>query len=788
MRQPVSLNNACAYRILVYGIVQGVGFRPFIFNLAHECHLAGWVKNTSAGVVIEVEGNKELITSFIVRIQSEHPPLARIDQIDSLEIPLNGHQKFQILESEVIAEAFQPISPDVAICPDCLKELLDPNNRRYRYPFINCTNCGPRFTIIKDIPYDRSFTTMQAFPMCQSCQAEYENPLDRRFHAQPIACSDCGPSIWIENSDGLPYADGETALTAFRELINQGKIVAVKGLGGFHLACDALNSSAVQELRNRKLRVDKPFAIMMPDIGTVKKYFPLDQAEIDGLVSIERPVVLLDRPTGSRIAPETSPNLSTSGIMLAYTPLHVLLFNDKSGHPNVIDALVMTSGNLSEEPIAYDNSDARVRLREIADAFLMHNRPIHMRCDDSVIRIISDNNVKQKNPVRQYPIRRSRGYAPTPIRIPWKSIPILGCGAELKNTFCLSKDRYAFMSHHIGDLENFETFRSYEEAVGHFEKLFRITPELLVHDSHPDYLSTRYALDRSQNEGLPIYGIQHHHAHIAACMAENHLLNEQPVIGLAFDGTGYGEDGSIWGGEILVATYTNYQRYAHLKYIGLPGGDKAIKEPWRPALSWFNRLNIEWTEDLPPVKWMNDHGIPQAIMLKQIQNSIQCPNTSSMGRLFDAVAAILGIRNVVNYEAQGAIELEAIANQFNSDCYNFLIEDNLNGSFLIDPAPVILGVIQDLRRNILKGDISAKFHNAIVQLVVEISLMIRSESQINSVVLSGGVWQNMFLLYKTINSLQYRDFSVFWHQQVPTNDGGISLGQVAIAANRIRGK
>ncbi len=451
MNQLVLKEKITAFRILVFGIVQGVGFRPFIYTLAQDCHLFGWVKNTSAGVVIEVEGDRKQIFAFVDRLENEHPPLARIEQVDSMEIPVNGHQNFLILESEVIEKAFQPISPDVTVCKDCLEELFEPTNRRYRYPFINCTNCGPRFTIIKDIPYDRPFTTMQTFPMCESCRIEYDNPLDRRFHAQPIACPDCGPSIWLENSEGNAYARGENTLTIFYDLIHQGKIVAVKGLGGFHLACDAMNSKAVQELRNRKLRVDKPFAIMMPDIDTVQKYFACSQLEIDELLSIERPVVLLERPSNSRIAPETSPNLSASGIMLAYTPLHMLLFTGAGETQRKFDALVMTSGNLSEEPIAYDDSDARIRLRELADAFLFHNRPIHMRCDDSVVRVITDHKIEQLNPIRHYPIRRSRGYAPSPLRFSWDSIPMMGCGAELKNTFCLASNQYAFISHHIGE-------------------------------------------------------------------------------------------------------------------------------------------------------------------------------------------------------------------------------------------------------------------------------------------------------------------------------------------------
>ncbi len=785
MSQSVVKENISASRIEVYGIVQGVGFRPFIYNLAHEHHLSGWVKNTSAGVIIEVEGIKQQILTFTDRIISEHPPLAQIVKIESKEILVNGHHHFQILKSESIEKAFQPISPDVAICQDCLKELIDPTNRRYRYPFINCTNCGPRFTIIKDIPYDRPLTTMQPFPMCERCQAEYDNPLDRRFHAQPIACPDCGPSIWIETSESGRYAQGEDALLLFSEYIKQGKIVAVKGLGGYHLACDAMNSHAVQELRDRKLRVDKPFAIMMPDIDTVKKYFTLSQLEFDELQAIERPVVLLERPPNSRIAPETSPKLSTSGVMLAYTPLHVLLFKGVSSTQNQFDALIMTSGNLSEEPIAYDDSDARNRLKSIADAFLMHNRPIHMRCDDSVVRVITEDKIDHKNQIQRYPIRRSRGYAPSPIRIPWNSMPLLGCGAELKNTFCLSKDQYAFISHHIGDLENYETYRSYEEAIAHFEHLFRVDPLYLVYDLHPDYLSSHYALERGESDGLGIIGTQHHHAHIAACMVENQIPREETVIGLAFDGTGYGEDGAIWGGEILLANYTKFKRYAHLKYIGLPGGDKAIKQPWRTALSWMHTLNIDWSADLPPVHWVQSQGIPAEIVRKQLNNSKQTPKTSSMGRLFDAVAAILGIREVANYEAQGAIELEACSNQRISDFYSFSLEENQNGPLCIDPSPVIIGLIDDLRKQMSIGDISMKFHNGIVKMIIEVCESIRAEFDISSVILSGGVWQNMILLRETIMSLQKRKFQVFWHHQVPTNDGGISLGQVAIAMNRL---
>jgi hydrogenase maturation protein HypF len=626
---------------------------------------------------------------------------------------------------------------------------------------------------------------MESFPMCSRCRDEYENPRDRRFHAQPIACPDCGPNIWIENADGTITGHGETALASFTELIRQGKIVAVKGLGGFHLACDAKNSQAVQELRSRKLRVDKPFAIMMPDIETVRKYFHLNQAEELDLQSIERPVVLLERPAGSPLAKETSPNLSTSGIMLAYSPLHVLLFTQPAGNKLHIDALVMTSGNVSEEPIAYEDADARFRLQGIADAFLMHNRPIHIRCDDSVVRVLSDPKIDQEKLIHHYPIRRSRGYAPTPLWIPWKTIPILGCGAELKNTFCLAKDQYAFMSHHIGDLENYETYRSYEQAIEHYEKLFRVNPEILVHDLHPDYVSTRYALEQAEIQDLRLCSAQHHHAHIASCMADRLVQDNMPVIGIAFDGTGYGEDGAIWGGEFLVSSYTQFQRFAHLQYIRLPGGDKAIREPWRIALSWLHELNLEWSDDLSPVHWIHEHGIPEDLFRKQIAHSIQCPDTSSMGRLFDAIASLVGLRNIVNYEAQGAIELEAVVNPDTNDHYPFSINNFPAGPRIIDPAPIIHGVIMDLRQHIPISDISAKFHNSIMYMVLEISRLIRLEDGITTVALSGGVWQNMTLLRKTIHCLQKDQFHVLWHHQVPANDGGISLGQVAIAIHRM---
>ncbi|HEX7973707.1 MAG TPA: carbamoyltransferase HypF, partial [Anaerolineales bacterium] len=546
-------------RIHITGVVQGVGFRPFVYGLARRLALKGWVRNTSAGVDIEVDGSRHALEAFAQARRDAAPTLARIDSLEVQPRPADGFTGFEIVHSEPIPGAFQPISPDVCICADCLRELFDPADRRYRYPFINCTNCGPRFTIIADIPYDRPKTTMAGFTLCPECAAEYANPLDRRFHAQPVACPTCGPHVWLEFSQaGSAEAHGvaashDEALLAAQHLLAQGKLVAVKGLGGFHLACDASNREAVAELRRRKLRVDKPFALMMPDLATVQAHCFVSAAERELLQSPQRPIVLLRRRPGSNIAPEVAPLQDTLGVMLPYTPLHYLLFAPPASASDLTAsrfqpaaALVMTSGNLSEEPIAVDNDEARQRLASLADAFLMHNRPIRTRCDDSVLRVVAlpaqPTNEPTSHPTNQrsslhIPLRRSRGYAPFPVRLPWESPPLLATGSELKNTFCIARERYAFLSHHIGDLQNYETLRSFEDGVGHFERLFRIRPEALAYDLHPDYLATRYALERARSESLPTVGVQHHHAHIAACMAEHGLDGGRPVIGVAFDGT-----------------------------------------------------------------------------------------------------------------------------------------------------------------------------------------------------------------------------------------------------------
>ena len=776
--------GASSANILITGVVQGVGFRPFVYGLAVRLGLKGWVRNTSAGVEIQVDGPTKIINSFISLLRSELPPLARIDSIEfNFEAP-RGFSGFEIMNSESLAGAFQPISPDVSICPDCLRELLDPYDRRFRYPFINCTNCGPRFTIITDIPYDRINTTMSPFEMCPDCAAEYTNPLDRRFHAQPVACPVCGPQVWLERAKGRRIAERDDAILSTQEFLANGKIIAIKGLGGFHLACDALDVEAVTELRKRKLRVDKPFALMMPDLKTVDEYCETNEFERTLLESRQRPIVLLRRRQGSPIVAEVAPKQVNIGVMLPYTPIHYLLFTQENGvqqHSFEIRPLVMTSGNLSDEPIATDNDEARLKLASLADAFLFHNRDIHTRCDDSVARIPSiqetgstGSNIKEINS-SVYFLRRSRGYAPDPIRLPFEVPELLATGPELKNTFCVTRQRYAFVSHHIGDMENYETLRSYEDGIKHFERLFRINPCAIVCDFHPDYLSSRYAVQRAQQDTIPLIRVQHHHAHIAACMADNELPEHHPVIGLAFDGTGYGDDGAIWGGEFIVADYESYQRSFHLDYFPLPGGDAAIKRPSRIALALLWQLGIDWDDRLAPVI---DLCFEERQALRvQLERSLNTPRTSSMGRLFDAAAALAGMRQIVNYEAQAAIEFEAALDPLESGAYLFAIRENL-----VDVGEAFRGLLADVISGVSIPRISARFHNGLVELSRVVCARLRSSTGIGEVALSGGVWQNMVLLQRTVQNLRKDGFIVHIHHQIPTNDGGLSLGQVMVGA------
>ncbi len=775
-------------RIHITGIVQGVGFRPFVYGLADRLALNGWVRNTSAGVDIEVDGTQEDLETFIDSLQAQAPPLARIDSFQIDWIPANNFSTFEIVHSEGKPGDFIPISPDVSICADCLAELLDPNDRRYRYPFINCTNCGPRFTIIKDIPYDRPKTTMGQFEMCPACQAEYDDPLDRRFHAQPVACPECGPHVWLESREEQPQeaVHQDAAIQAARRKLAGGKILAVKGLGGFHLACDATDNQAVGELRRRKLRADKPFALMMPNLDVVMEHCIVTPAEQEQLLSRQRPIVLLKKRPGSTIADQVAPNQSALGVMLPYTPLHFLLLEPEAGIP---DCLVMTSGNLSEEPIATGNEEALRRLADLADEFLLHDRDIYTRCDDSVLRVLEHepgDAAPKKTYLNnsQYPLRRARGFAPNPVMLQWEMPPLLAAGPELKNTFCLTRGQYAFISHHIGDLENYETLQAFEEGISHYERLFRIAPQAIAYDLHPDYLATRYALERALNESLPSIGVQHHHAHLASCLAENQHPGDHQVVGLSLDGTGYGEDGAIWGGEVLLVDYEQFERRFHLKYVPLPGGDLAVREPWRTALAHLDSAGLPWEPDLPPVRHAQQVATsdwdPLDLLRQQIDRRVNAPPTSSMGRLFDAVAALLGVRQAVNYEAQAAVELEFMADQSEKGFYSIAIHDQV-----LDPTPLFEAILDDLRDGISVPLIAARFHNTIADLMQRVCLQIRSESGISEVALSGGVWQNMTLLEKTVRKLRADGFVVYLHHQVPANDGGISLGQAVIALHKL---
>jgi len=754
-------------RIHISGIVQGVGFRPFVYNLAARLDLKGWVRNTSAGVDIEVDGERNVLDAFVQALSEEAPKLSHIDELTASFGPASGFRSFDIVHSASIESAFQPISPDVAICDDCLRELFDPSDRRYRYPFINCTNCGPRFTIIKDIPYDRPKTTMAGFQLCPNCEREYADPSNRRFHAQPVACPVCGPHVWLEIHNEQNTRD-DNAIQKTRQLLAEGKIIAIKGLGGFHLACDATNADSVAELRKRKLRVDKPFALMMPDLAAIEEHCFVNDAERDLLQSTARPIVLLHLRPESKIVEEVVPGQNFIGVMLPYTPLHYLLLEEADGFPQ---ALVMTSGNVSEEPIATDNDEARQRLTSLADAFLMHNRDIYIRCDDSVVRVFEK---------QIYPIRRSRGYAPFPVKLPWKVPPLLAAGSELKNTFCITNKNYAFLSHHIGDMENYETLKSFEQGVEHFERLFRVKPEGIAYDLHPNYLATRYALERAERENLPAVGVQHHHAHIAACMAEHGLDGSQPIIGVSFDGTGYGDDGAIWGGEFMIVDYKSYQRLFHLQYFPLPGGDASIKKPARTALALLWSLGIEWDERLAPVAEFNQEE--QKLLHAQLEKKINTPMTSSMGRLFDAAAALAAVRQIVNYEGQAAIEFEALADPDEAGSYSFGLNQNE-----VEVRSGIESLIKDVKAGVHTSKISARFHNGLAEMIRMTVNKMNRETGIRSVALSGGVWQNLTLIGRTLSLLRSDGFTVYLHRQVPTNDGGLSLGQAVIAVSRLRG-
>lgn len=755
-------------RIQVQGIVQGVGFRPFVYGLATRHSLTGWVLNDAAGVTIEVTGETAVLDIFTAALQTEAPPLALITQVTSEQLPptYNGHtpHNFTIAASQNSSTSHTFISPDVATCDDCLQELFDPTDRRFRYPFINCTNCGPRFTIIEGVPYDRSLTTMASFQMCSRCQVEYDDPHNRRFHAQPNACPVCGPQLSLKRfGDSLPMMlENEEVIAQTQALLAQGLIVAIKGLGGYHLACDASNEEAVQRLRARKHRWDKPFALMAADVATVETICTLNTAERMLLTDRKRPIVLLNHKPEAPIAEAVAPHQRSLGVMLPYTPLHHLLLADSP-----CPLLVMTSGNRSDEPIAYRDETVEAQLGDIADVVWGHTRPIHIRCDDSVVRVINQ---------RQQLVRRSRGFAPQPLSVGFEfTQPVLAVGAHLKNSFCLGQDHYAYLSHHIGDLDNLETLRSFREGIAHYKRLFDITPQIVAHDFHPDYLSTRYALE--QNEMASI-AVQHHHAHIASVMAEHQLT--EFVIGVAFDGTGYGPDGTIWGGEFLVADLVSFERMAYLRPIPLLGGEQAVRQPWRITAAWLYQLyGAEWISWSLPFSQQVDDKV-WTTLRQMMDHDLNCPLTSSMGRLFDAVAALLGVRHEVNYEGQAAIELEAIVDNSVADSYPF----SLTWPEL-DPAPLFAALLADLRTAIAAPVIAAKFHNSIAELIAAVCTKLRQDKGLNHVALSGGVFQNAILLKRAAALLKEKGFEIFTNELVPPNDGGIALGQAAVAAQNL---
>ncbi len=750
-------------RIEIEGIVQGVGFRPFIFRLAGLHAVNGWVLNNSGGVIIEAEGEAEKLSSFLREISAEAPPLAAITSIRSEKIVSQGDRGFVIKPSAGGTNRAQ-ISPDCDVCADCLGELFDPDDRRYLYPFINCTNCGPRYSIITGIPYDRPYTTMAAFPMCDACRAEYENPADRRFHAQPVACPVCGPQLSL--TDVLGNAVSGDPLEEAIALLRAGGILAVKGIGGYHLAVDACNEAAVRELRQRKQRDEKPFALMAPDLQAIARFAVFDDKEGRILAGPERPIVLLPKRGGHPIAPLVAPANGYFGVMLPSSPLHHLLLR------NNFTALIMTSGNISDEPIAYRDDEALERLKEIADLYLVHNREIHTRADDSVIRVF------QGKPLF---LRRSRGYVPRSVKLPAMQQSVLAVGGELKAVVCLTREDRGFMSQHIGDLKNAATLRSLEETVAHLERILEIRPAMVAHDLHPDYLSSVYA---ASLQGIPQMPVQHHHAHMAACMAENGLEGE--TLGVVFDGIGYGLDATIWGGEFLLGDYRAFRRLGHFRNVSMPGGDAAVKEPLRMVISYLYDIygNSLYDVPLPCLGEVSERD--RQLFLKMLERGINSPLTSSCGRLFDAVAAMVGVRNSISYEGQAAIELEALAEGAVTDgVYPFSIVSKA-GKLVLDMRLMIQGVVDDLQSGEAHSVIARRFHNTIARATTDTCEKIRAAHGVNRVVLSGGSFQNKLLAEGVYSGLVDREFEVFTHRLVPPNDGGIALGQAVIAGQQGR--
>ncbi len=754
-------------RLAIEGIVQGVGFRPYIYNLARRHQLTGQVLNTGRGVTVEIEGSGAALRAFLQALPREAPPLASIHACHASSIALRGDREFVILASHPAESAFALVPSDVCVCEACLADTLDPLNRRYGYPFTNCTHCGPRYSIILDIPYDRPLTTMADFGMCDDCRREYEDPSNRRFHAQPNACAVCGPRLALAPPvPGIATGDTRATLVHAAQRLLAGDVVAMKALGGYQLACDARNQDAVTMLRTRKHRSEKPLAIMVADVAVAEGLCLVSAGERASLLSPERPIVLLRRKANGTLAPAVSPRNPTTGVMLPSTPLHQLLFRALHDLTGELVPLVMTSGNLSEEPIAVDNAEADNRLAAIADHFLHHNRPIHTRIDDSVVRVFDDEALL---------IRRARGYAPQPVRLGLGEAEILACGAQQKNTLCLTKSGFALPSQHIGDLENYETLAFFEQTLERMRRLFHVTPKAIAHDPHPSYLSTQWAFRQSGVELIPV---QHHHAHIAACMAEHGLRDR--VIGVAWDGTGLGTDNTIWGGEFLVATLTGFERPAHLRAVLLAGGDTAVREPWRVARSYLldayegHPPNVPSLAEVPAERL----GVVDTMLLRRI-NTIP---TTSAGRLFDAVAALIGLHTTVSYEGQAAVALEAIAadaEASSSAPYEFSLATA--GTTEVDFRPTIRALVEDILRGEPRPLMAARFHVTLVAAITQACRAVRRATGITQVCLSGGCFQNLILLRGSRDALRAAGFHVFFPRVMPANDGGIALGQAAVA-------
>ncbi|MEV6021402.1 carbamoyltransferase HypF [Streptomyces sp. NPDC051997] len=774
--------------VTVTGVVQGVGFRPFVYTLARELGLTGWVTNNARGVEAEVEGPADAVAEFCARIGTRPPPLAVVESVEHEAVPLEVEGSEFTIRPSTAGPGRTLVSPDTATCDACLSELADPADRRYRHPFITCTHCGPRFTIVTSLPYDRDSTTMAGFPMCDDCAREYTDPADRRFHAQPIACPACGPRLTLRTGADDPgeLRDGD-ALAEARRLLAEGAVVAVKGIGGYHLACDAGDPAAVRTLRKRKNRGGKPFAVLAGSLDTVRRLAHVGPEERELLLGPRKPVVLLRRraEAGDEIAAGVAPGSPDLGVMLPYTPLHRLLLG-LPGDPPGPAVLVMTSGNRSGEPIVTDDAEALTRLAGLADAWLGHDRPVHVPCDDSVVRVCAG---------AELPVRRSRGYAPFPVALPVPVLPALAVGGDLKNTFCAGDGRYAWLSAHVGDMDDLATLSAFERATGHLTDLTGVAPRLLVADRHPGYRSTQWARRAAAARGLPLRQVQHHHAHVASAMAEHGLDGSSPVIGVAFDGTGYGDDGAVWGGEVLLADYDGYRRFAHLGYVPLPGGDAAVRNPYRMALSHLRAAGLPWHDDLPCAAAATPEE--RRLLQRQLERGLHCVPTSSMGRLFDAVSSLAGVCHRVEYEAQAAMELEnaaladlsgTLADDERDDAYRFMlraVRQDPGAPIVADPAPVLAAAVADVRAGVAAGAVARRFHRAVTDLVLEVCAVARRRTGIGTVALSGGVFCNALLTEGCGAVLERDGFTVLRHHRVPPNDGGLALGQLAVAARSL---